>query len=80
MLKETTAAMAAILGGTNGLSLYPEEMDNVVMSRIARNTSHILREESHLNKVADPLAGSYLVENLMLEMAEKAWAKFQKTC
>ncbi len=77
MLKETTAAIAAVLGGTNGLSLHPEDKDHAVMTRIARNTSHILREESYLNKVADPLAGSYLVENLTLEMAEKAWAKFQ---
>ncbi len=79
MLKETTASMAAVLGGTNGLSVYPEDLENEVMSRIALNTSNILREESHLNKVADPLAGSYFVENMVMEMAEKAWAKFQST-
>lgn len=77
LLKETTAAMAAVLGGTNGLTIYPEDIDNEVMSRIARNTSHILREESHLNKVADPLAGAYLIESMVTEIAEKAWAKFQ---
>ncbi len=77
LLKETTAAMAAVLGGANGLTIYPEDIENEVMSRIARNTSHILREESHLNKVADPLAGAYLVENMVNELAEKAWTKFQ---
>ncbi len=79
MLKETTAAMTAVLGGTNGLSVYPEDLENEVMSRIALNTSNILREESHLNKVADPLAGSYFVENMVMEMAEKAWTKFQSS-
>jgi methylmalonyl-CoA mutase len=80
MLKETTAAMATVLGGANRLSTYPEDIENEVMSRIARNTTHILREESHFNKVADPLAGAYLVENMVTEMAEKAWAKFQSHC
>lgn len=80
LLKETSASMAAILGGADGLTVFPEDTENEVMSRIALNTSHILREESHLNKVADPLAGSYLVENIMMEMASKAWAKFQSHC
>lgn len=77
LLKETNAAMAAVLGGANGLTIYPEDIENEVMNRIARNTSHILREESHLNKVADPLAGAYLMENMVAEIAEKAWANFQ---
>ncbi len=78
MLKSTTAALSAILGGCDALSLFPEKNESTMMARIALNVSSILREESHLSKVADPTAGSYYLETLTDQLATKAWKKFQK--
>jgi methylmalonyl-CoA mutase len=49
------------------------------MERIALNVSHILREESHVNIVADPLAGSYFIDSLVEEFARNAWELFQNS-
>ncbi len=46
--------------------------------RVARNTQHILSEESHMSAVADPVAGSWYVESLTARLAERAWAEFQE--
>jgi methylmalonyl-CoA mutase len=77
LIKETYAAMAAIMGGCDGLTLEPEDYTNSTMIRMARNTSSVLREESFFSLVADPLAGSYLVEQLTKELADETWKKFQ---
>jgi methylmalonyl-CoA mutase len=77
LIKETYAAMAAILGGCDGLTTEPEDYNNPTMVRMARNTSSVLREESFFSLVADPLGGSYLVEQLTKNLAEETWAKFQ---
>ena len=77
MLRSTTAAMASVVGGCNALTVYPEKSDNHVMNRIARNISNILRDESHLDLVADPLAGSYFAESELAVFAERAWQSFQ---
>jgi methylmalonyl-CoA mutase len=79
MLKSTTAAVASIAGGCDSLTIFPEDPSNSVMSRIARNVSNILREESHFNKVADPLAGAYAIDTLTDTFAKKAWTQFQNT-
>jgi methylmalonyl-CoA mutase len=80
MLRSTTEAMAAAIGGADSLTLFPYDAsfsipDNF-SSRIAGNIQHILKEESHLNVTADPSAGSYYIENLTQEIAEKAWEQF----
>ncbi len=77
MIKSTTAAMAAIAGGCDSLTVEPEDNTSNSTSRIARNVSSILREESHFSKVADPTAGSYYLESLTDQLSEKAWLKFQ---
>lgn len=77
MIKSTTAAMAAVIGGCNALAIVPEHEEDGRMRRIARNVSLLLKEESHFDWVADPLAGSYYVERLTTQMAQKAWARFQ---
>jgi len=77
MLKSTTAGMAAILGGCNGLIIEPEDPKNQMMCRIARNVSHILKEESFLNSSVDPAAGAYYIESLTDQLAQAAWKKFQ---
>jgi methylmalonyl-CoA mutase len=79
MLKATIAGMAAITGGCDSLTIYPEENDNIMMSRIARNVSNVLREESYLDKVADPLAGAYALDVMVDAMARKVWSLFQST-
>ncbi len=77
LIKETYAAMAAIMGGCDGLTIEPEDETNATMVRMARNISSVLREESFFSLVADPLLGSYLVEQLTKYVAEETWAKFQ---
>lgn len=79
LLKSTCAAMAGILGGCDSLTVTPENENHPMMNRIARNVSVLLREESHMNKVSDPLAGSFAIENMVHEMAQKAWTDFQST-
>jgi len=81
MLRSTTEAMSAVLGGTNMLVVDPfdahvKEPDQF-SRRIARNVNHILAEEAHFSKVADPGAGSYYIEKLTDKIAEKAWDYFR---
>ena len=77
VVRTTVEAMAAIFGGTQ--SLHTNSFDEAIAlpsatsSRIARNTQLILQEETHISNVIDPWAGSYLMENLTQEMANKAW-------
>ncbi len=77
MLKGTTVAMAAILGGCDAMTIDPEKNDDKMMSRVSRNISNLLREESYFSKVADPVAGSYFLENLTLQLTESAWKIIQ---
>ena len=79
MLKSTTAAMAAILGGCDAITIDPEDNDHSMMIRVARNVSNILREESHFSKVADPLAGSYFIEDLTQQLTSAAWESISKS-
>jgi methylmalonyl-CoA mutase len=82
MLRATTEAFAATVGGANSLHVSP--FDEAIQPadefsrRIARNTQLILLEESHLGKVIDPAGGSYYVESLTAQLAEKAWTLFQQ--
>ena len=77
MLQSPVAALAAICGGCQGLTIYSQDNANTTTERIARNVSEVLREEAHLNVVADPLAGSYLMDTLVDALAQDAWKKFQ---
>ncbi len=75
-------AMSAALGGTQ--SLHTNSFDEAIAlptefsARIARNTQLILQNETGVTKVVDPLAGSYYIENLTNELAEKAWALIEE--
>ncbi|RMI07279.1 methylmalonyl-CoA mutase (plasmid) [Sinorhizobium meliloti] len=75
-------AMSAVLGGTQ--SLHTNSFDEAMAlptdfsARIARNTQLILQHETGVTKVIDPLAGSYYVESLTNELAEKAWALIEE--
>ena len=75
-------AMAAALGGTQ--SLHTNSFDEAMAlptefsAKIARNTQLILQEETGITHVVDPLAGSYYVESLTAELADKAWALMEE--
>ncbi len=75
-------AMSAVLGGTQ--SLHTNALDEAIAlptefaARIARNTQLILQEETGVTHVVDPLAGSYYVESLTAELADKAWALMEE--
>jgi len=75
--------MSAILGGTDSLRVTaydrPYSESNPFSSRIARNTQIILKEESHLDRVIDPGAGSYYIENLTDTLISGAWKLFLET-
>ncbi|MEA3028838.1 MAG: methylmalonyl-CoA mutase [Sphingomonadales bacterium] len=82
IVRTTIEAMAAVLGGTQ--SLHTNSFDEAVAlptdfsARIARNTQLLLAEESGIANVADPLGGSYYVEALTAELADKAWALIEE--
>jgi methylmalonyl-CoA mutase len=82
LLRSTTEAMAAVMGGCDALTIHPyntvsgQVPDRDFGERVARNISVLLREESYLDKVADPSAGSYYIETLTHELVEAAWAVF----
>ena len=82
MLRSTTEAMAAALGGCKSITVHPYnkhfDEPSGFSSRIARNIQLILQEESYLDKVADPGAGSYYIEVLTDKIAEESWKLFQK--
>ncbi|NAZ35904.1 methylmalonyl-CoA mutase [Rubellimicrobium sp. CFH 75288] len=75
-------ALAAVLGGTQ--SLHTNSFDEAMAlpsdfaARIARNTQLILQEETGVTRVVDPLGGSYYVEALTHELAERAWALMEE--
>jgi len=75
-------ALGAALGHTQ--SLHTNALDEAIAlptdfsARIARNTQIYLQEETNICKVVDPWAGSYYVEKLTQELAEKAWAHIQE--
>lgn len=76
LLRATTGAMSAIIGGTAFLTIRPfKELfdDEDQQRRIARNISTLLREESYLDKVLDASHGSYYIENLSYTLANNAW-------
>jgi methylmalonyl-CoA mutase len=77
VVRTTVEAMAAVFGGTQ--SLHTNSFDEAIAlptefsARIARNTQLIIQEETHITSVVDPWAGSYMMEKLTQEMADKAW-------
>ncbi|MFN1834810.1 methylmalonyl-CoA mutase family protein [Balneola sp. MJW-20] len=82
MLRSTTEAMSAILGSSDAFTAdrydlgYQEE--SPFADRVARNIQILLQEESHLDAVQDPAAGSYYIEELTAQISEKAWRRFQE--
>ena len=80
--RTTIEAAAAAFGGTQ--SLHTNALDEAIAlptdfsARIARNTQIFLQEETKICKTVDPWAGSYYLESLTAEIAEKAWALIEE--
>ncbi|MCC5887334.1 MAG: methylmalonyl-CoA mutase [Gammaproteobacteria bacterium] len=82
VVRTTIEAMAAVFGGTQ--SLHTNALDEAIAlptefsARIARNTQLILQEETGIPQVVDPWGGSYMMEKLTRDIAEKAWALIEE--
>lgn len=73
MIRQTYEAMAAVLGGANGIWVAPLQQENSseLELRVARNVSSILVHESYLDKITDPTAGAYYLDSLISQLMEK---------
>ena len=77
VVRTTIEAMAAVFGGTQ--SLHTNALDEAIAlptefsARIARNTQLVIQEETGITKVVDPWGGSYMMESLTQDIADKAW-------
>ncbi|MFH8655653.1 methylmalonyl-CoA mutase family protein [Streptomyces afghaniensis] len=82
MLRTTIATLAAGAGGADAVTVLPFDhalgLPDAFARRIARNTSTILIEESHLSRVIDPAGGSWYVERLTDELAHAGWEFFRR--
>jgi methylmalonyl-CoA mutase len=83
LLRQTTEAMSAILGGIDRLIIHPYDSCSKIGSsdfakRMAFNISNLLQDESYLVSVSDALGGSYAIESLTNELALKGWELFKK--
>jgi methylmalonyl-CoA mutase len=82
VVRTAIEAMAAVFGGTQ--SLHTNSFDEAIAlptefsARIARNTQLIIQEETHITNVIDPWAGSFMMEKLTHDMADKAWEIIQE--
>lgn len=80
MLRTTVAAFAAGVGGAESVTVLPFDerlgLPEPFSRRIARNTSSLLIEESHVGAVTDPAGGSYAIEKLTDDLARAAWDLF----
>ena len=80
MLRGTTEAMSAVIGGVRSLEVTPFaaalETPTEFSKRSARNVELLLKHESHFDQVVDPAGGSYYVENLTQSIASEAWKLF----
>lgn len=80
MLRGTSESMSAIIGGTDSLTVTPFDAPlqdpGEFSDRVARNSQIILKEESYMDKVIDPGAGSYYIESLTDQLITTAWELF----
>ena len=82
VVRTTIEAMAAVFGGTQ--SLHTNALDEAIAlptefsARIARNTQLIIQEETGITRVVDPWGGSYMMEHLTQDIADKAWELIQE--
>lgn len=77
MLRATAECTASVLGGAQTIATLPFDCligpPSELAQRVSRNTQIVLREEAHLDAVADPAGGSWFIERLTEELARAAW-------
>lgn len=81
MIRNSVAAFAAVAGGCNELVVHGHDVlteNTAEAMRLALNQQLILKEECYLDQVADVATGSYFIETLTDQLAEKALKEFQK--
>lgn len=82
MLRTTTECMSAFIGGADAIANLPYDAlyhkDNEFGDRIARNQLLILKNESYFDKVDNPADGSYYIETITTQLAEKSLALFKE--
>jgi len=82
LLRNTAAVFAAAVGGANAITSVPFDAmtgwPDDFSCRVARNTVLVLQEEAHLNRVIDPAGGSWFLDQLTEQLADKAWEIFQE--
>ncbi|QDE67424.1 methylmalonyl-CoA mutase [Myxococcus xanthus] len=82
ILRATAESFAAVVGGADSVSTSPFDealgTPDASARRLARNTQLILRDESSLNRVADPAGGSYYLEQLTQDIARAAWTELRR--
>ena len=80
LLRGTTEAFSAVVGGVDALTVMPfcspSGAEDELARRISRNVQIILLEESHLDRVVDPVGGSYYVEWLTQQLVDRSWTLF----
>ncbi|PKR81632.1 hypothetical protein CW751_03660 [Brumimicrobium salinarum] len=82
LLRQTTEASAAIIGGVDELTIRPYDAWSTQpmfdkTQRLGLNIALMLKEESYLDKVIDPAGGAYVLQSLYEELKEKSWDLFQ---
>ncbi|MGI5952264.1 MAG: methylmalonyl-CoA mutase small subunit [Brooklawnia sp.] len=82
ILRGTIACFSAAVGGAEVITVLPFDaawgLPNDLSRRLARNTQVVLAEESNIGRVNDPAGGAWFIESLTRQIAEAAWAEFQK--
>jgi methylmalonyl-CoA mutase len=79
ILRASSTAMSAIIGGCDSLTITPHNLKNDDFSnRVAKNIQILLKEEAYLDKVKDPANGSYYIEHLTNTLAQNSWRLFQE--
>ncbi len=82
LLRATTAAMSAAVGGCSRITVLPHDIAfanrSAFADRIARNIQIVLQEEANMGKVMDAAGGAYYIEQLSDQLAQKSWELFQE--
>lgn len=82
LLRDTLSGMAVVLGGCDSLLIHPFDQNknesSTLSNRMSRNQQLIMKEESYFNQFADAAAGSFYIEELTEQLAERAWEQFKE--
>ncbi|MBC8047332.1 MAG: methylmalonyl-CoA mutase, partial [Fimbriimonadaceae bacterium] len=78
LIQLTTQAMSSILGGSDALSISNYDAQDNHLVRLSTNIQNMLRYESYLDNYREAANGSFYIETVTAQLAEKAWKLFQE--